>query len=272
VVEELGLTAQGDVDLEDAARRLREDTCLVCHMLVNNEFGSLYAVAELAGLVRARAPRARVHVDAVQAVGKLELTLDGLGVDALSLSAHKIHGPKGAGALLLAPGVEPRPLLLGGGQERGLRSGTENVAGIAGCARAVELAVARRAAADEHLRGLLALLRSELARVRGARLLLDPSVASSPAIAALVLPGAPAEVWMHHLEARGVMTSAGSACHARSREVSPALLALGIGPEEARRVLRLSFSRLTTREDVLRGVDALEEVERELRPAVQRRR
>src|SRR5688572_25294568 len=136
-VERLRLTQGGELDLEDAGQRVRPDTVLVAQMLVQNEVGSIYPVARLAKLARARAPCVRVHVDAVQACGKLPCTLDELGADSIAVSAHKLGGPQGSGALVLRQGVEPRPLLIGGGQERGLRSGTQNVAGAVGLGAAI---------------------------------------------------------------------------------------------------------------------------------------
>ena len=262
-VERLRLGSGGELDLEDLVARLRDDTVLVLQMLVNNEFGSIYPVARVARVVRANAPNAVLHVDAVQVLGKLELSIGELGAHSLAISAHKLHGPKGAGALVLTEGVQPRPLVFGGGQERGLRSGTENVSGIVGLGRAVELASADVRGVHERLEALRELLRRELAAVPGARLL-DPGESRSPAICAVLLPGPPAEVWMHHLETLGVMTSVGSACQARKRDVSPALVALGLDEDQARHVLRISFSRPTTEGDVMRAVSALAVVEHAL--------
>ena len=148
-VEWLRLDTGGRLDLEHASALLREDTVLVSQMLVNNEVGAVQPVAELAGRLGAAAPHAWLHVDAVQAFGKLDVRLVGLGAHALSLSAHKLHGPKGAGALVLARGVSPRPLVHGGGQEAGLRSGTEAVAACVGFGRAIELATEARAGSQE---------------------------------------------------------------------------------------------------------------------------
>lgn len=264
-VENLRLDARGGLDVEDALARVRSETVLVAQMLVNNEFGTIYPVARLARRVRAQAPDALVHVDAVQAAGKVELSLAELGVHSLALSGHKFHGPKGAGALVLADGVRPRPLVFGGDQEQGLRSGTENVAGIVGLGEAARLVEERLAVTITHLAALRATLRTELASVPGVELL-EPggSEGVTPAIASLFLPGAPAEAWQHHLEARGVHTSVGSACHARKGGVPAALLALGMDEERARRVLRLSFSRQTTLRDVAAGVTALRDVAREV--------
>jgi len=265
-VESARLDARGGLDVEHALSRVRADTVLVAQMLVNNEFGTIYPVARLARLVRAQAPHALVHVDAVQAAGKVELSLGELGIHSLALSAHKFHGPKGAGALVLADGVRPRPLVFGGDQEQGLRSGTENVAGIVGLGRATRLVEERLTRTQRHLAALRAQLVEELASVAGVELL-EPGGRESvtPAIASLLLPGAPAEAWQHHLEARGVHTSVGSACQARKGTIPPALLALGLDENRARRVLRVSFSRETTASDVTAAAAALREVARDMK-------
>jgi cysteine desulfurase len=245
---------------------MRPETVVVAVMLVNNELGTIQPVARVAKLARRAAPHAAVHVDAVQAAGKLELDLAELGVDSLAVSAHKLHGPKGAGALVLAEGIAPpRPVLFGGGQERGLRGGTENVAGIVGLGAALELAAAQVGAAAAAMAAARERLAARLAAsgVEGLSVL-SPGGKRSPSILAALLPGPPAEVWMHHLEARGVMTSAGSACHAKTDAVSPGLVALGLDGEQAKRVLRFSFARTTTLDEVDAAADALAEVAREL--------
>jgi len=264
-LETLRLDAAGALDLEHAAAHLRPDTVLVAQMLVNNEFGTLYPLARLARLVRANAPQAVLHTDAVQAVGKAPIALAELGVHALALSAHKFHGPKGAGALVLAEGLRPRPLVFGGEQERGLRSGTENVAGLVGLGRAAELVRVRAPAARTHLAALRAELRAGLGALGGAELV-EPGGPGgvADAIAAVLLPGPPAEVWQHHLEARGVFTSVGSACQAKKGGVSPALLALGFDERRAKQVLRLSFARETSADEVRAGLAALAAVAGEL--------
>ncbi|MCZ6598711.1 MAG: cysteine desulfurase family protein, partial [Planctomycetota bacterium] len=268
-VEEARVDDAGALDLEDLGRRLRPDTVLVAQMLVNNEFGTIYPIHALARLVRRRSPEAVVHVDAVQAAGKLDISLPDLGVDSLSISAHKIHGPKGVGALVVREGLTPpRPLIFGGGQEGGVRSGTENVTGIVGLGRALELAQERREASAVALGEAHAALREEVATVPGARLL-EPGGEIAPAIGAVLLPGPPAEVYLHHLESRGVMTSVGSACNTNTKAKSPALLALGLADDEVRRILRFSFSRYTTVGEVRRAGAILREVAKELEGAVQ---
>lgn len=262
-LETLGLDARGQLDLEDLARRVRPDTVLVAHMLVNNEFGTVYPLARAARIVRASAPQALFHVDAVQALGKVEVSLAELGVSSLALGAHKFHGPKGVGALVIDAPVKPRPLFLGGGQERGLRPGTENVAGIAGLARAASLADAALSASRAHFTALRDALLAALAPAGFARVEPGGPQGTTPAIVALALPGAPAEAWMHHLEARGVYTSVGSACQAKKGGLSPALLALGLDERRARQVLRISFSRHTKAEEVERAAGHLLELARE---------
>lgn len=262
-VERLLLDAEGEIDLQALKGQLRADTLLVAQMLINNEFGTQYDIPRMARILRANAPQALLHVDAVQALGKLWLSMGELGAHSLAISAHKVHGPKGSGALVLAPGLRPRPLVFGGGQESGVRGGTENVAGIAGLGKAAELAeqhVNRGAFRDGHLRESL---RQRLQGVPGARLL-DPGAKRSPAVCAILLPGAPAEVWMHHLEQRGLYTSVGSACQANKQGIPPALLALGLDEGQAKRVLRVSFCHSSDEDQLAALIDALQAIEREL--------
>jgi cysteine desulfurase len=300
-VEWLRLTTGGAFDLDHLASRLRADTVLVAQMLVQNEVGSVYPLHEIARIAHARSPNAAVHVDAVQAFGKIELSIGELGADSLAISSHKVHGPQGAGALVMRTSSPLRPLFFGGGQERGLRSGTENVAGIVGFGRAAELAASEMDAVSAHLESLRDAFVEGLARIPGARVVepgaaanesTAPSTKSSSApssgirsssarssnfssrarstvaaIVAVIVKGAPSEVRMHHLEELGVVVSAGSACHSHKEEASPSMMAMGLSAEEARSMLRFSFSRATTREDVERGLEALESVCRKLASA-----
>ncbi len=276
-LELLPLGADGLVDLAAAQARLRPETVLVAQLLVHNESGAIHPVRELARLVRVRAPRAHLHVDAVQALGKLELSFVALGADSLALSAHKVHGPQGVGALLVRAGAALEPLLVGGGQEHGLRAGTENVAGCAGFGRAAELAEAERprfaAAAERWRAAFLAGLAAQSgagAALEGWRVL-EPA-ARVPSIVALVARGVPAEIRLNHLEARGFVLGAGSACQATKRELSPSLAALGLGEDEIRRFLRLSLARDGVAFDPAELLAALLAVEAELEPLARPRR
>ncbi|MBM3987643.1 MAG: cysteine desulfurase [Planctomycetes bacterium] len=266
-VELVPLDAHGEVDLAAFAARVRPDTALLAQMLVNNETGVIAPLARMAKLARARAASVRIAVDAVQAFGKLDCALCELGADALFLSAHKLGGPKGAGALALAPGVSCTPVLHGGGQEHGLRPGTENVAAIVGFGVAARLAQQQRPQWMTHVRRLRARLLERLTGLPGVRVVESASGAQEPGILALMLPGAPAEVRVHHLAQRGVFVSAGAACQSHARELSPALRAIGLDDESIRCLLRLSVNLSTTLEDIERAAQALLEVSRELERA-----
>lgn len=254
----------GAVTVEAVVAALRPDTAVVAVMLVNNELGTLQPVTAIAQALdafaaRQDARRPHFHVDAVQAFGLIPLRPAGLGADSLSLSAHKIHGGKGAGALWLRPRARVTPLWDGGRQERGLRSGTENVPAIVGFGRAAALA---RAALRAGVAERIAALRDELearvaADIPGARPTVGPPSSRAPHISSLAFPGLPAEPLLHALEARGVLASAGSACASKTRGPSHVLRAVGIDDHTA--VLRLSLSRETTAEDVAQAVAALRE-------------
>ena len=262
-VETLPAGERGSIDIEHCARSVRPDTVLVAHILVQNETGAVYPLAALARRVRARAPNALVHSDAAQALGKLELSLAALGVDTLALSAHKAHGPMGAGALVVARGVRLEALVYGGGQERGLRAGTENVPGCVGLGAAAELAARER---ELFLRAASAWRASfvrGLARIESLRVLeIEDAL---PCFLALVGPGIPSAVRMQHLAEEGVIVSAGSACNAREQSIAPSIAALGLTGDEARSFLRISHSRDSVQSDPELVLAALERVEARLR-------
>lgn len=268
-LELLRLTPAGALDRAHLASALRADTVLLALMLVQNEFGSVYPVREAAKLVRARSPHAAVHVDAVQAFGKVEISIRTLGADSVAISGHKIHGPKGAGALITNGAIPLRPLVFGGGQQGGRRPGTEGVAGIVGLGAAARIAEERREESCVSMRRCREVLAEAVLRIPGARILEPgaPEQDSSPAILATVIPGAPSEVRMNHLEELGVVVSAGSACHAKASHISPALAAIGLSAEEARGMLRFSFSRSTTEAEARAAAEALGTVCRKLESA-----
>jgi cysteine desulfurase len=261
----------GVVPAADIAAALRPDTGVVALMLVNNELGTLQPIAEVAlALATRRKPeRPHLHVDAVQAFGFLRLRPAALGADSLAISGHKIHGPKGAGALWVRPGARVEALWDGGRQERGLRSGTENVAACVGLGRAAALAVEAQEAgvpaAIERERDRLE--REVLAAVPGARRTVE-GAPRAPHIASLAFPGLPAEPLLHALEARGVYASAGSACASRTRGPSAVLKAIGVGEDLG--VLRFSLARTTTADDVDAAVDAVRGAVEEISPLANR--
>ena len=245
----------GLVSPEDFAAALRHDTTLASVMLANNEVGTVEPVAELAALAHARG--ALFHTDAVQGAGQLQLA--GLGVDALSLSGHKLGAPKGIGVLYLRSRVQAEPVLHGGGQERGRRSGTENVAGAVGFARALSLAAATRESRAQHLTALRdQLIAGVLSTVPTALLTGDPTQ-RLPNHASFCFPGTSGEAVLLELERRGILCSSGSACAAGSDEPSHVLVALGIAREIAQTAVRMTLTDSVTAAEIDEVVRAVGE-------------
>jgi cysteine desulfurase len=248
-------TAGGVVTAEAFAQAVRPDTVLAACLWVQNELGTVQPVEAIARAVKARASRCHVHVDAVQAVGKLPVDVGGAAFDSLALSGHKLHAPKGVGALWLKKGARLRPIVHGGGQERGLRPGTENVPGIVALGLAVELATAARAEAAPRMARLRDRLWQAIAAGLPEAIRHGDPAAAAPHLLSVGLPGVPAEPLLHALEAQGVYVSSGSACHARERKPSATLRAIGV-PDHVG-TIRLSLSRLTTEDEVARAAAAV---------------
>ena len=255
-------TAGGRLDMDALAAELSRDVILVTMMMVNNETGALYDTASVAKLMRNKCPDALLHVDATQSYMKLPFTLSSSGADMITLSSHKIEGPKGVGALVLDKRVLKSkalsPLTLGGGQESGMRSGTENVPGIAAFGEAVRigrLAVRERYGKMSDLREYL------LEKLKSSNPLSEISVTSpkkhAPHIVNITLPKIKSETMLHHLSSYGVYVSSGSACSSNSGHVSSALVAYGRSEAEADCSLRISLSHRNTHEDIDGLIEAL---------------
>ncbi|PPG33230.1 cysteine desulfurase family protein [Pseudoclavibacter sp. RFBB5] len=245
--------ASGLVSEESLASALREDTTLVSLATANNEVGTVQDITALAAVAHARG--VPFHTDAIQAAGSLDVSLTATGVDAVSLSGHKLGAPKGVGVLAVRSRLPLEPLIHGGGQERGRRSGTENVAFAVAFAVALRLADEERLAAatsDAAASARDAFVAAVLDSVPGARLTGHAS-ARLPRHASFVLPGVNGETVLLELERRGVLASAGAACAAGHDEPSHVLLALGIPEDDARTALRFTWGASTTSDD-LRGV------------------
>jgi cysteine desulfurase len=247
-VTKISAGASGMVDVAEIAAAVDDRTALVALIHVANEMGTVQPVAEAARAVKRIAPRCRVHVDAVQALAQLPRLDYPREVDTLAISAHKIHGPQGVGALLYRPESAPRPLIRGGDQQRGVRPGTLDAAGISGFGEAARLLVERRERGARWMRELTDLLLERVGtEPGGVRTLGDPA-RRAPGIAVLAVAGARSEVLLHALEAEGVLASAGSACHASSSEPPRCLREAGLEGGEA--ALRISLSFDTTREEI----------------------
>ena len=247
----------GRVLPETLAAALRPGTTLVTVMLANNEVGTVQPVAELAAI--ARAGGVPFHTDAVQAAGQLPLDLAALGADALALSGHKIGTPRGTGLLALRSRIPVEPVIHGGGQERGRRSGTEDVASAVGLAVALELAESSRLGRAARLSVMRDdLIRGVLATVPNALLTGHPTE-RLPASASFCFPGTVGEAVLLQLEERGILCSSGSACAAGSDRPSPVLLAMGFDPAVAQTAVRLTLGDMTREADVPTVVGAIRE-------------
>ncbi len=251
----LPVDAGGCIDLDAYRRALRSDTALVTLVWANNETGVIFPMADMARLADER--HIVFHTDAVQAAGKVPVDLSAVPAHLLSISAHKFHGPKGAGALFVRAGMGLPSLLLGGAQENGRRAGTENVPGIVGLGAAAELAQAAMASEMPRVAGLRDSFETGLReRFPTLRFHGDPSH-RLPNTSNFALPGVPSADLLACLDRLGVACSVGSACASGSPHASHVLRAMGISDEEAESSLRFSFSRTNTKEEVAAALEAL---------------
>ena len=236
----------GAITAKQVADALRKDTVLVSMMLVNNEIGVRYPVSEVAALLRIKQSSALLHTDAVQAFLKVPFTAKDLGADLISISAHKVGGPKGIGALYISSNIKnPHPMLYGGGQENGLRAGTEAVAQIVGFAKAVEH---RKTNLDAILSYTGSIRNYALDRLAAIPDLEVVGRGDAPHILAISLPGYPSQNIVSELDERGIFVSAGSACH--KGKVSHVLSAMGVDKRTAAGTIRISFGEDTTRGNI----------------------
>ena len=263
----LAANREGQIDLDELRQAVRPETVLITVMHANNELGTVQPLEEVGRIAKER--DIYFHTDAVQSAGKVPIDVNKLGVDLLSLSAHKFYGPKGIGALYIRGGTRLRQLLYGGHHQRGFRPGTENVAGIVGLGKAAEIAReslaadARRVSTlrDKLEQGLLA--RVPHARVNGGASLRTPNTTN------LVFPGIEGEALLIALDLKGLACSTGAACSSGAVEPSHVLTAIGLPPEEARASLRFSLGRHTTEQEIdfaLQVVPSAVEQLRELSP------
>jgi cysteine desulfurase len=259
------IDASGIVLMDSLAQSLRKNTSLVTFMMVNNEIGSINPIQELATIVRSNAPNTLIHTDAVQALGKLRFNARTLGVDLLSLSAHKIHGPKGIGALYIKSGTKLEPFMHGGAQERNRRGGTEAVALAVGFAKAVELLEKKWSASEAHMRELSIFLKSMLSYIPQVVMNLSSDAQCVDSIinfsfTPATLKKIDGEALLMRLDLEGIAISNGSACTSGSQQPSHVLLAIGKSEKVAASSIRVSLSRESTQEDITQFIAALKRV------------
>lgn len=252
----IGVDETGRFDLEALKRTLREDTILVSAMYVNNEIGTIEPIEEMSNIIKAYNPSILFHVDAIQAFGKLRFSPKKLGVDLMSFSGHKIHGPKGSGALYVKDKTLLCPIIHGGGQQKGMRSGTENVAAIAGMGLATKLMYENH---EQKIEQMKALKQYFIDKVTDFENVYSNS-GEAPHIASISFTGVRSEVLLHALEEHEIYVSAGSACSSNQPHISNVLKAIGLPKERLESTLRFSFCEFNTMEQVDYGISVIEKL------------
>lgn len=272
-LEELGFRVtylrvkeDGVIDLDELKDVLCNDTLLVSLMHVNNEVGAIQPVREVGEVLKGYHKKVYFHVDGVQSFGKLPVFPGKWGVDVLSVSGHKFHGPKGIGVLYLRKGTRLKALVEGGGQEKSLRSGTENVPGIAGLGKAMELAVKEREVHAQKMNAIRETLASRIKdQVPDCRVNSNFDETGAPNILNISFPGTRSEVLLHYLEQDGIYVSSGSACSARKGKLSHVLTAMHLAEEEMEGSIRFSFSYMNELEEVRPVAESVARAVKELR-------
>ena len=264
----LNVDEAGFINLDELESEIKNDTSLVSIMLANNETGAIQDLPKISQIIKNKAKDLQreiyIHSDAVQAAGKLDLDTKKLGIDLMSLSGHKVRGPKGVGCLYLKRGIPISPIIVGGGQERQRRSGTENVPGIVGFSKALALANEEKNKFNTHCRKLTDLLKLRLQNLEYEHIIVTPNEDSLSNILNVCFKGFEGEPILIGLDMEGIFASSGSACSSASLEPSHVLVSMGIDPKLAVGSIRFSFSYENTPEDVEFLIESLENVLSEL--------
>lgn len=246
----LGVDGNGQIRLEDLQRAMTKETILVSIMHTNNEIGALQPIAEAGQLIKQMNPRILFHVDAVQGFGKFRIYPKKMNIDLLSVSGHKIHGPKGVGFLYINEKAKVKPIIFGGGQQNGMRSGTENVPGIAGLAKAVELVYGDLDRDVDRLYALKQRFVEGVSKIEYVKINGLTGRESAPHVVSVSVGGIRSEVLLHALEDKGIYVSAGSACSSHKSQSSATLRAIGVEKDLLDSTIRFSFSIFTTEEEI----------------------
>ena len=257
-VDFISVDENGVINLEELKSKIRKDTILVSVMYVNNEIGAVQPVEEISRIVKANNKATLFHVDAIQAYGKYRIFPKKMGIDLLSVSGHKIHGPKGIGFLYCDSKVKIKPILFGGGQQKDLRSGTENVPGIVGIAEAAREIYTDFEAKMERLYEVKGYFVEKISQLEGTKINGLVGKDSAPHVVSVSFPGIRSEVLLHSLEEREVYASAGSACASNKPAISATLKAIDVPKEHLDSTLRFSFSVHTTKEEIDYCIEVLE--------------
>lgn len=271
-LEELGfrvtylkVDANGIISLEELQEAVCEDTILVSMMMVNNEIGAVEPIEEAVKIIKAKNPNTLVHVDAIQAYGKYRIFPKKLGIDMLSVSGHKIHAPKGTGFLFIKDKTKVKPLIYGGGQQKGMRSGTENVPGVAALGEAAEEIYENFEEKIGHLYQIKQRFVEGVLKIEGVSVNGKTDRDSAPQIVSVSIDSVRSEVMLHTLEDRKIYVSAGSACSSNKPSVSHTLTNIGLKNNLLDSTIRFSFSVHTTEEEIDYALEVMNEVVPKLR-------
>jgi cysteine desulfurase len=257
----LGVDEKGYVDVEELKNAIRPDTILVSIILVNNETGIIQDVQKLGSIIKEKNSAILFHVDAVQAFGKYPIDVQKMKIDMLTMSGHKIHGPKGTGMLYMKNGLHVKPLLLGGGQQKGQRAGTENAPGAAALAMAAEACFQDMDKNAAHVLQIKKALQEGIfSSIEDVRVNGDSLEKASPYVLNMTFAGVRSEVLLHALEQEDIYVSAGSACDSKKKTGSAVLTAMGYSFEEIEGTIRFSFSRYNTVEEAELCVEKLKKI------------
>ena len=266
----LSTDEKGIVDLKQLEDSIREDTILVSVMGVNNEIGTVQPLEKISEIIKKKNPSTLFHVDAVQAYGKIKILPRKMGIDLMSVSGHKIHGPKGVGFLYVSYKVKIKPIIFGGGQQKALRSGTENVCGIMGLGKAIEKIFATFDEDTKKMRELREYLKEGLLKIDGIRINGAEGDEAAPHIVSASVSGVRAEVLLHSLEDKDIFVSSGSACASNKPAVSETLKAINLPKDLLDSTIRFSLSVMTTKEEIDYTLDNISEIIDKLRMYVRR--
>ena len=258
-VDFLDVDDRGIINLNSLKDAINQDTALISVIYVNNEIGTVQPIKDIVEIKNNKNRETAIHVDAVQAYGKFKIAPKKLGIDLLSISSHKIHGPKGAGALYVRKGLKVKPIVLGGGQESAIRSGTENVSGICGFGRAVDITFKNLEENYLECLKIKEYFQNRLQKELDDVLIVSPKD-SSPYILNVSFPNIRAEVLLHHLEMKNIFVSTGSACSSRKNTHSHVLKALGLKSNRIDGAVRFSFSAYNTIEEIDYTLNELKEI------------
>ncbi len=256
----LKVDKDGIIDLEQLKEAVDEETILVSMMMVNNEMGAVEPIEEAVKIIKAKNPKTLIHVDAIQAYGKYKIVPKRLGIDLMSVSGHKLHGPKGVGFLYVKEKTKIKPITYGGGHQKGMRSGTMNTPGIAGLGLAAEEAYIDFESKIDRLYELKEFFVSQVSQIEGAHINGKTGRDSAPQIVSVSFEGVRSEVLLHALEDKQIYVSAGSACSSNHPALSNTLLNIGLPSNLQESTIRFSFCHDTTKEELAYTVETLKEL------------